>query len=98
MLGSLERPDIGDDGPTVSRFNARGVRIHYAKPVCHDVEEMLGRRAAQACTMIRRRRWKSALHDHAVAVAGKAMAGGTEDVEALPASFRAALPLPVAAP
>src|SRR5665213_2239004 len=87
VLGSLQRADIGDNGPAIMRFDARSIWIHHAKAVGDDVEEMLGRCTTQACAMVGRRRRKSPLHDHAVALAGKAMAWGAEDVEALPSSF-----------
>ena len=85
MPGSfLQCPDIGDDGPAVMRFDARSVRIHHAEAVRDDIEKMLGRCAPRRKLSIGWRRWKSSLDDHAIALTGKAVTRGAEDVEALP--------------
>src|SRR6185437_13929388 len=87
VLGDLQRSYISDDGPAVARFHPRRIRKHHAKAVRDDVEEMLGRRAPQPCTMVGWRRWESSLDDHAIAFAGKAVTGRAEDVEALLSSL-----------
>ena len=63
-----------------------GVVGHRAEAVGDDVEEVARRRLAQPILVERRRLAVAAPHDHAVAVAGPAVARRAEDVEALVAA------------
>ena len=55
MLAELQRPDIGDDGPSIIGRDAVGIGIHGAVPFADTVIEMAVRCVAQARTVIARR-------------------------------------------
>src|SRR5882672_6482089 len=69
VTAELQRPDVSDDGPAVTRGYLRRVAIHLAKTIGDDVVEVAGWRPAQAVLMIGRRALHTAHGDHAVAVA-----------------------------
>ena len=79
----LQRADVGDDRPAILRPDLGGVVGHRAEAVRDHVEEVSDRRLAQPVLVKRRRPPIAALHDHAVALAGAAVARRAEDVEAL---------------
>ena len=83
MLAELQRALVGDDRPAIRRGDLRGVVLHRAEAVRHHVEEVAGGGVAQAVLHERRRLAHPALHDHAVALAGAAVAGRAEDVVAV---------------
>ena len=83
----LQGPDIGGDRPAVGWRHPRRIGIHDPVAVGDDVVEMLHRRLPQAVDVIGRRRREAALDDHAVAVAGAAVARRAIDVEALLPAF-----------
>jgi hypothetical protein len=82
-LAQLQRPNVGGNGPAVRDRQLRRVVLHRPEPVRHHIEEIADRCVAQAIVVIRGRLAESALHDHAVALAGAAVARRTEHVEAL---------------
>ncbi len=82
MLAELQRADISGDSPAISRGNACGIGIHDAVAVSDHVEKVTDRRVAQTLFVQRRRLRKTALHDHAVAVASLAVTNGTVNFEA----------------
>src|SRR5438309_1977268 len=63
--------------------DARGIGVHRAVAIGNDVEEVLRRRGAQAVDVKRWRPRKTALDDHAAAVAHASVAGGAEVLEPL---------------
>src|SRR6188768_230262 len=86
VLAELKGTDVGDDRPPVLRRHLRGVVRHLAEAARHHVEEVAGLLVAQARIVVRRRLLVAALDDHAVAVAGDAVARRAVDVEALAAA------------
>ena len=86
VLAQLQRAHVRGDRPAIAHRNLRGVVGHRAEPVRDDVEDVSGRRLPKPIDMERRRPPISALHDHAVAFAGEAVARRTEDVVALAAA------------
>ena len=83
VLAQLQRADVGDDRPAILRRHLRGVVRHLAEAARHHVVEVAGALVAQPRIVERRRLLVAALHDHAVAVAGDAVAGRAVDVVAL---------------
>ena len=81
MLAELQGANIRHDGPPIPRFNARGVSVHHAIALGHHVKEMTGGRFAQTRFMERRRPWKTAFNDHAIACAGTAVTDRTVNIE-----------------
>src|SRR5438270_13978232 len=81
----LERSYVGDDLPTVFRRNLLGVGRHCAPAVRYHVEEVRGWRHVllKPVLIIRRRLAEAAAHDHAVALARRAVADDAVDLEAL---------------
>ena len=67
--------------------NAGGIAIHDAKAVGHDIEKVADGDLAQPLLVITWRLLKPPLDDHAVTRARLVVAGGAENVEALPAAF-----------
>src|ERR1700730_17893104 len=88
LPAELQSSNIGNDRPTVARRNPVAVRVHHAKPVCDDTEKVSSGRGAQAVHVQRWRATESALYDHAVAVAGQAVARLTVNIEALPSAVQ----------
>src|SRR5438067_7910123 len=87
----LERAYVGDDLPTVFRRNLLGVGRHCAPAVRYHVEEVRGGRHVllKPVLIIRGRLAEAAAHDHAVALAGRAVTDDAVDVESLaPATER----------
>src|SRR6476659_2613931 len=74
VLAELQRANIGDDRPAILWRYTVGVGIHHAEAVGDHVEEVASRRLAQPILVERGRRREAALHDHAVAVADRAVA------------------------
>src|SRR5258708_5163529 len=79
----LQRADVGGNAPAVVRSHTRGVARHGAKTIRHHVEKMSNRRVRQLGCEIGRRLPIASTHNHALAVAETAVAGGAVYIEAL---------------
>src|SRR5262245_6303334 len=83
MLAELQGADIGDDSPAVALRNLSAIGRHGAKAVGRYLKQVSRSRRAQAVAVKGCGTGKTALDNHAVAVAGAPMAGRTIDVIAL---------------
>ena len=89
-LAQLQGTDIGGDAPPIVHRDARGIAIHCAVTVRHNVEKMSDWRVHQPLVQIAGRLAQSARHDHAVAVAEAPWQGETVNIESLLAALHSA--------
>ena len=83
-LAQLQRADIGNDRPAVSRRNLRRVVGHGSEAVGDYIEKVSERRFAQTLNVIRRRLAREATRrNHAVAIAHARVTGSAVNVVTL---------------
>src|SRR3569623_1388205 len=80
---ALQGSNISHDSPAIPWFDARGIGVHRAVSGGDDVEEMLVVCGQQTRVEITRRMRHSALHHHAVAIAGLSVAGRAINLESV---------------
>src|SRR5665213_2855979 len=83
LPAQLQRPDIGNNRPSVGDRYAIAIGVHRAKAVRDHVKKMAGRRIAQAIEMVRGWRLEAALNDDTVAVSCQSVARRAENVVSL---------------
>ena len=86
VLAELKRADVGDDRPSVLRFDSRSVAIHRAVAVGDDIVKVSYRHLAEPVGVVvagRTSKGESALRDHSITVAKLAVTGSAIDPEAI---------------